>query len=39
MTLKTRKTLIEAQEARIRAELADAYDFDPRDPPTSAASR
>jgi peptide/nickel transport system substrate-binding protein len=32
MTLKTRKTLIEAQEARIRAELADAYDFDPRDP-------
>jgi hypothetical protein len=32
MTLKTRKTLTTAQEARIRAELTDAYDFDPRDP-------
>ncbi len=32
MTLKTRKALTKAQETRIRAELADAYDFDPRDP-------
>jgi ABC-type transport system substrate-binding protein len=32
MTLKTRNPLSKADEARIRAELADAYDFDPRDP-------
>jgi len=32
MTLKTRNALTKAGKARIRAELADAYDFDPRDP-------
>jgi ABC-type transport system substrate-binding protein len=32
MTLKIRKTPTEAEEARLRRELAEAYDFDPRDP-------
>jgi ABC-type transport system substrate-binding protein len=32
MTVKKRTTLTETERARIRAELADAYDFDPRDP-------
>src|SRR5262245_8573839 len=32
MTLKMRTALSKADEARIRAELADAYDFDRRDP-------
>jgi ABC-type transport system substrate-binding protein len=32
MTLKVHKSLTKADEARIRAELADACDFDPRDP-------
>jgi ABC-type transport system substrate-binding protein len=32
MTRKIRNELSEAQRARLRAELTEAYDFDPRDP-------